>query len=71
MSNNFQELEPKQGMPGHIKDLLKRQTMGHLSTMRMIIDVVDLFFVKAGTTLSQSITPPGQSSRDEEQSSDS
>lgn len=56
--SNFDDLTPGDRMPDDIKQRLKQQTMGNIHTARMILDVVDLFFVKAATTLSQSISPP-------------
>lgn len=51
--NNFQEIEPRDTLPAHIK----AQTMSSLGTLKLIMDMVDLFIVKGAFTLGQSATP--------------
>jgi len=56
MKNNFDELDSDTRLPNFIKTKLKRETMGNLNAMRTLLDIMDLFFVKAGATLSQSFS---------------
>lgn len=54
--NNFKELEPTDNLPIHIKE----EVMGNLGSIRMIMDMVDLFLVKGLFSLAQSVAPNGE-----------
>lgn len=55
MSNNFKEIESRAVLPAYVK----QQTLGNLETMKVMLKVLDLFLVKAGSTLSRSLEAQG------------
>ena len=56
MSNPFQELDPEEELP-RLPDNVKAQTLGSIYSLRLIMDIVDLFVSKAGQTFHTSISP--------------
>ncbi len=57
MDNNFKDLEPEVYVP----DRIKREILGNLGTTKTILEVIDLFVIKAGQTFSTSFSPSTQS----------
>lgn len=61
--NNFQEIEPRDTIPTPVKEQIKEQTMSNLSTLKFLMDMVDLFVVNGTFTLAQSFAPGSQAPR--------
>ncbi|MDX2246077.1 MAG: hypothetical protein SF052_04840 [Bacteroidia bacterium] len=59
MSNPFKSLDPEKKLPDSVKD----QTMGNLYAAKMIMDIIDLFVAKAGTSAHLLISPGFQETK--------
>lgn len=57
MSNPFQDLDSEEDELPQLPDLVKSQTLGSIYSLRLIMDIVDLFVSKAGSTFHTSISP--------------
>lgn len=55
MSNVFQDISPDDKLPEDVR----QQTLSNLYTLRLVLDVMDLFVVKAGATLGESLSQAG------------
>ncbi|MEZ4776442.1 MAG: hypothetical protein R3D00_24920 [Bacteroidia bacterium] len=53
MSNPFKNLDPESELPESVKE----QTMGNLYATKMIMDIIDLFVSKAGSSVHMLISP--------------
>lgn len=53
MSNPFKSLDPESELP----ESVKAQTMGNLYAAKMIMDIIDLFVAKAGSSAHMLISP--------------
>lgn len=51
MENNFQFLDFEEQLP----DKVKNETFGYLDSMKLFFDLVDLFWVKAGSTAAHAL----------------
>ena len=56
MSNPFHELDAEESYP-LLPNEVKVQTLGSIYSLRMLMDIVDLFVSKAGATFHTSISP--------------
>ena len=53
MSNNFVAAESKADLPEHVK----KETLGSLDTIKLALDLMDLFFVRSGTVFTEALNP--------------
>lgn len=51
-SNSFKNIEPEENLPKNVKD----ETLGSLYSVKLFIDVLDLFFIKAGGVAGRSLS---------------
>jgi len=51
MSNVFQEISPDDELPEEVR----QQTLSNLYSLRLVLDVMDLFVVKAGAAMGDAI----------------
>jgi hypothetical protein len=51
MSNVFQEIMPDDELPEEVR----QQTLSNLYSLRLVLDVMDLFVVKAGAAMGEMI----------------
>lgn len=51
-NNSFKRIEPQENLPEHVK----KETMGSLYSLRLFIDVLDLFVIKAGGVAGRSLS---------------
>jgi hypothetical protein len=63
MSNVFQEILPEDELPQEVR----QQTLSNLYTLRLVLDVVDLFVVKGTTALGNVLTGGATGDRDEQE----
>ena len=65
MDNNFKKLEPDASLPPEVK----KETLSNLDSMKLVLDLVDLFFSKASSTfagtLSSNPSLPKQKNKEE------
>jgi len=52
MTDNFKEIESKAELPERVK----RETLSNLDVSRLILDIVDLFFIKPGNAIADSLS---------------
>lgn len=52
MSNAFKKIEPKDNLPKRVK----KETLSNIFSLKLIMDIVDLFVVKGASSLSQAIS---------------
>ncbi len=52
MSNNFKKLETEANLPPEVK----KETLSNLDSMKLVLELVDLFFFKAGNTFAGSLS---------------
>lgn len=55
MSNNFETLEADKALPENVK----RETLGNLDTIKLVLDLVDMFMIKASTAFTESVNATG------------
>ena len=51
-NNNFKHIEPEHELPEHVK----KETLSNLDTLRLVLDVVDLFCLKANSVWVRSLS---------------
>lgn len=59
--SNFKDLpdnDENKKLPTEIRSLIWKRTRSNLGVVEMLLNVMDLFFVKAGATLGQSLGTP-------------
>ncbi|MEM6628716.1 MAG: hypothetical protein AAF694_03550 [Bacteroidota bacterium] len=52
-NNNFKKIEPEATLPPEVK----KETLSNLDSMKLVLDLVDLFFFKASNTFAGSLSP--------------
>ena len=52
-SNNFKKIESEASLPPEVK----KETLSNLDSMKLVLDLVDLFFFKASSTFAGSLSP--------------
>lgn len=52
MSNVFQEISPDDELPGEVR----QQTLSNLYSLRLVLDVLDLFVVKGSAVLGEALS---------------
>ena len=52
MSNAFKNIEPKDNLPKQVK----KETLSNIFSLKLFMDIMDLFVVKGASTLTQTIS---------------
>ncbi len=63
MADNFKKIEPEAELPERVK----WETLSNLDVSRLILDIVDLFFIKPGNAMTDSLSAGYSRVEDEHQ----